>query len=137
MLFENLNKNKKLFNVEIENPIFKKLGMFEENEILQVLGCYLNKKSHFGTEPIYIVKDFNNDIYFVNSPKHHIDTVNEIIGNAELVDGINQGKCFIKVIKYFSKKYNKQCFDIEFITSSVEEMKKQSHKQDDVKEDIF
>lgn len=114
-MFTNLNKSTKLFNVEVENPIFKKIKDFQENECLQVLGCYTNKKSVYGDEPIFIVKDVQNNIFFVNMPKHHLETLNQIINNADLVAGVNNGECFIKIITYFSKRFNKQCFDFEFV----------------------
>ena len=138
-MFTNLNKNTKLFNVDVERPIFRKINQFSENEIVQVLGCYTNKKSTFGNEPIFIIKDYTNSIYFVNVPKHHLETLNTIITNAELVQGINKGECFIKFVTYFSKKYKKMCFDFEFVESSIEEMLRQTPKTETEKNgpDIF
>ena len=127
-MFTNLNKNTKLFNVEVENPTFKKINQFNENEIVQVLGCYINKKSNFGDDPIFIVRDYTGSIYFVNMPKHHLETLNAIISNSELIQGINDGECFIKIVTYFSKKYKKMCFDFEFVESNIEEMKRQATK---------
>ena len=127
-MFTNLNKKTKLFNVDVENQIFRKINQFSENEIVQVLGCYTNKKSNFGDEPIFIVRNCTGSIYFVNMPKHHLETLNTIINNSELVQGINDGKCFIKIVTYFSKKYKKMCFDFEFVESSIEEMKRQATK---------
>lgn len=139
-MFTDLNKGTKLFNVEVEHPTFKKINQFNENEVVQVLGCYTNKKSTFGDEPIFIVRDYTGSIYFVNMPKHHLDTLNTIITNAELVQGINDGKCFIKIITYYSKKYKKNCFDFEFVESSIEEMKKQQATEqatEEVEQGIF
>lgn len=138
-MFTDLNKRTKLFNVEVEKPTFKKIKEFSEDEEVQVLGCYTNKKSTFGDEPIFIIRDYTGSIYFVIMPKHHLDTLNTIITNAELVQGINDGKCFIKIITYYSKKYNKNCFDFEFVESSLEEMKKQAKEQatEEVEQGIF
>lgn len=138
-MFTDLNKHTKLFNVEVEKPTFKKINQFNENEEVQVLGCYTNKKSTFGDEPIFIIRDYTGSIYFVIMPKHRLDTLNTIITNAELVQGINDGKCFIKIITYYSKKYNKNCFDFEFVESSLEEMKKQAKEQatEEVEQGIF
>lgn len=138
-MFTDLNKHTKLFNVEVEKPTFKKIKEFSEDEEVQVLGCYTNKKSTFGDEPIFIIRDYTGSIYFVIMPKHHLDTLNTIITNAELVQGINDGKCFIKIITYYSKKYNKNCFDFEFVESSLEEMKKQAKEQatEEVEQGIF
>lgn len=138
-MFTNLNKSEKLFNVDVERPIFRKINQFSENEIVQVLGCYVNKKSNFGNEPIFIIRDYTGSIYFVNMPKHHLETLNAIITNSELVQGINEGECFIKIVTYYSKKYKKNCFDFEFVESSIEEMKRQATKKETEKNepDIF
>lgn len=134
-MFTNLNKSEKLFNVDVERPIFRKINQFSENEIVQVLGCYVNKKSNFGNEPIFIIRDYTGSIYFVNMPKHHLETLNAIITNSELVQGINEGECFIKIVTYYSKKYKKNCFDFEFVESSIEEMKRQATKKETEKND--
>ena len=33
----------------------------------------------------------------------------------KLIDGINKGLCYIEVVKYYSKKYKKECFNFNFI----------------------
>ena len=142
-MFTKLNKTTKLFNVEVENPIFKKIADFQENECVQVLGGYTNKKSRYGDEPIFIVKDIQGNIFFVNMPNHHLQTLNTIISDNELVKGVNNGECFIKIVTYFSKRFNKQCFDFEFVTlEDFNNFKNKVQTQNtftsqDVKEDIF
>ena len=116
-LFEELNTSKQVFDVKVENPTFKKLSAFAENDVLNVLGCYINKKSVYGAEPIFIVKDRDSNIFFVNMPKHKIETVNKILNNENMIRAINKGECYIEVVSYFSKKYNKQCSDFNFIDS--------------------
>ena len=116
MDFTKLNKsNVKLFTVEVENPVFRKLNTFEDGEVLKVLGCYKNTKSVFGEEPIFIVENIEHKIFFVNMPKQHLETIDNIIKDKELVDGINKGLCYIEVVKYYSKKYKKECFNFNFI----------------------
>ncbi len=119
-LFAKLNKKTKLFNVDVENPQFRKLNDFEAETNLCVIGCYINKKSNFGDSPVFIVHDETDEIYFVNVPKSHINTINEIINNEEMVEAINNYQCWIKVISYFNKRFNKLCFDIEFIESPIQ-----------------
>ena len=116
MDFAKLNKsNVKLFTVEVENPVFRKLKTFEVGEVLKVLGCYKNTKSVFGDEPIFIVENIEHKIFFVNMPKQHLETIDNIIKDKELIDGINKGLCYIEVVKYYSKKYKKECFNFNFI----------------------
>lgn len=134
--FVNLNKNTRLFKVEVENPVFKRLNEFKENEVLKVLGMYINNKSTFGDEPIFIVEDIEDNIFFVNMPKHHLDTLNTIINDSELVQGINERECFIKTISYYSKRFKKQCYDFEFVSmedfkSFIEEWQKQKAIEND------
>ena len=112
-MFEKLNKNTRLFDVDIENPVFKKLKDFEENQILRVDGMYTNKKSKFGEEPIFIVFD-GEQYFFVHVPKSHLETIKTIIETPEMVKGVNDGECYIKVTSYYSKRFSKQCFDVEF-----------------------
>ena len=116
MDFTKLNKsNGNLFNVNVGKPIFRKLNTFEDGQVLKVLGCYKNTKSVFGVEPIFIAENNEKEIFFVNMPKQHLETIDNIIKDKELIDGINKGLCYIKVVKYYSKKYKKDCFNFDFI----------------------
>ena len=116
MDFTKLNKsNVNLFNVNVVKPIFRKLNTFEEGQVLKVLGCYKNTKSVYGDEPIFIVENNEKEIFFVNMPKQHLETIDNILKDKELIDGINKGLCYIKVVKYYSKKYKKDCHNFDFI----------------------
>lgn len=114
-IFTSLNKTTKLFTIEVENPIFKKLSEFQDGETLQVLGCYKNKKSIYGDSPVFIVKDVHNNIFFVNVPKNHLETIDAITNNMDMVNAVNNGLCYIEVAQYFSKRFNKNCFDFQFV----------------------
>lgn len=118
--FEKLNKGQKLFKIDVENPTFKKLNTFNDKDVLKVLGCYINKHSVFGDEPIFICQTVSKEIFFVNCPKGHIQTVEEIIKDSELVNAINNGECFIEVQKYFSQRFKKECFDFNFIENGFD-----------------
>jgi len=103
---------------------------------------YINKKSKFGDEPIFIVKDIYNNIFFVKMPTHHIETLNKIINDNELVNGVNNGECFIRIVQYFSKRFNKNCFDFEFVNkddfTKYKNYQNQTTSQTtETKEDIF
>ena len=116
MDFTKLNKsNVNLFTVNVGKPIFRKLNTFEEGQVLKVLGCYKNTKSVYGDEPIFIVENNEKEIFFVNMPKQHLETIDNILKDKELIDGINKGLCYIKVVKYYSKKYKKDCSNFDFI----------------------
>lgn len=138
-IFKSLNTGKKLFNITIENPVFRKLSSFEDGVVLKVAGCYVNKKSDFGEQPVFIVYD-SKDYFFVNVPVRHIETINAIINNEDMVNAVNNGGCFIKVEKYFNSKFKKECFDFEFVDSAEYE---NSHKENQsssyiaTAEDIF
>ena len=131
MDFTKLNKsNINLFTVNVGKPIFRKLNTFEDGQVLKVLGCYKNTKSVFGVEPIFIVGNNEKEIFFVNMPKQHLETIDNIIKDKELIDGINNGLCYIEVVKYFSKKYKKECFNFNFIdVAKVMPMKKETEKE--------
>ena len=131
-MFINLNKNTKLFDIEVENPIFKKLSEFNTGDVLKVRGMYVNKKSNFGDSPIFIVEDLHSNIFFVNMPKNHLETINTIIADSTLVQGVNNGECFIEVIQYWSKRFNKNCFDFQFIEKPTNTAQTQPQPQQDI-----
>ena len=49
------------------------------------------------------------------SVKGQYDVCKSIIGNADAVKDINDGKCGIKFDKYFSNKFNCDCMSVEWV----------------------
>lgn len=139
MMFTSLNRNtnNKLFDVTIENPQYRKLSDFVGMK-LRVDGMYINTKSKFGDEPIFIV--FTGDShYFVHLPKSHLETIKTITSNSEMVAGVNNHECYIEVVSYHSKRFDKVCNDIVFIEKPAESLQSLNNwtPPTETQEDIF
>ena len=76
-----------------------------------VWGFYINTKSQFGDAPVIIC-----DGYFVNCPKHMLETVKEILQTPEDIEAINAGHVAFKIRTYTAANYkNKLCYGIDFV----------------------
>lgn len=82
-----------------------------EDVTYKVDGCYINTKGNFGDSGVIVCGDINIDI----SPAC-TDSVKKILDSEELIDLINAGKMFVRPYSYHSKKYNKDCFNVEYLT---------------------
>lgn len=89
-------------------------SLYKENGddfIYPIHGFYINRKSQFGDAPVIIC-----DGYFVNCPKHLLDTVYDILASEEAIADINAGKAGFRIRTYEAKNYkNKKCYSIEFV----------------------
>lgn len=112
MNFGKYNKFKTIdWGMNTENFPYTKLSDYPENATLQIKGLFLIKDNlNGGNQAIAILKDS-----FVNLPKHKVEVVTEIINDEDSVNAIKDGQCYIKTYKYKSEKYNKECFDFNFV----------------------
>jgi len=60
-----------------------------------VRALYINKKSKFGESPTIATNGF-----YINLPKHQLDTVKEIMSDEEAIDAINRGAVGIEIYDY-------------------------------------
>ena len=110
MDFTTLNTNHSTFtNLQKDLP-FKKLDEIELGKIYTVNAILLGK-SKFGERAFVSLKEGMN----VDLPKGQNDVCKSIIGNADAVKDINEGKCGIKFGKYYSKKFNRECMSVEWV----------------------
>lgn len=124
-MFENLNKSfespfndSELFN-EAEfiscEQLYKMVG---NNVVSLVKGCWVNSKSKFGEHPVLmVVAEVENEsiLYNLSCPQNLTPTIKSILDCTELVQGINEGKCGVRVYQYHAKKYNKDCYGVKFV----------------------
>lgn len=75
-----------------------------------VLALYLNTKGKFGTTPTILTGDC-----FINLPQHLTDTISEMIHDSEVIEAVNNGNLGIEIYEYFSTKYNKKCYSINWV----------------------
>ena len=87
----------KKFNYEMDgkNFTYVKLSELKPDTTYTIKMFYINKKSKYGDAPCCVL-----DGNIVNLPKHTLDTVLEIINDAEAVEQINNGKFGIKSVSY-------------------------------------
>ena len=71
---------------------------------------FINTKSKFGDTPV-----FATDKFLVNAPSHLLDTVNEILSDADAIKAINDNKVGFTIYPYKSEKFNVDTFGIKFV----------------------
>lgn len=115
MNFTQFNKMNRIdWGVKTENLPFKKLSELanEKIEVVKVRGFYLcNTK--FGKQANMIT-----DSAVVNVPKSLTDTIESILNDSEAINAIKNGECYIRIRKYHSITYNKDCYSFDFISES-------------------
>ena len=110
MDFTTLNTNRTTFtNLKKDLP-FKKIDEIELGKVYTV-NAILFSKSKFGERVFVSLKEGMN----VDLPKGQNDVCKSIIGNADAVKDINDGKCGIKFSKYHSNKFNRECMSVEWV----------------------
>ena len=110
MDFTTLNTNHNTFtNLQKDLP-FKKIDEIELGKVYTV-NAILFSKSKFGERVFVSLKEGMN----VDLPKGQNDVCKSIIGNADAVKDINDGKCGIKFGKYHSNKFNRECMSVEWV----------------------
>lgn len=75
-----------------------------------VLSMYINTKGKYGPTPTILTNDC-----FINLPKHLTETVTEMMHDKEVIDTVNNGNLGIEIYEYFSNKFNKKCYSINWI----------------------
>lgn len=80
------------------------------DEPFVVKGVYINNKGLFEPTPIVALDDC-----YVNLPAHLTEICENIIHDPVAVVAINQGRCGFRIEPYFMKKYNRDCYTIEWV----------------------
>ena len=107
----------KLFNIDTTDFEYHSLeelteqpGDEPEDRVYVVRGIYINKKSLYDPSPVIALDDC-----YVNFPAHLLDVCQEMISDRAAVDAINEGHCGFRVTKYHQKRFNKDCYSVEWI----------------------
>ena len=101
------------FDIKFEDRTWVKLeDLYNEQEgvVFTIDGVFINRKSKFGPRP-FIAFD---KIYLADLPNNMLETVEEIIGNPDIVAQINEGKAGFEAKSYMNDKYNRECYYIKF-----------------------
>lgn len=120
MSVQKYNKGSK-FNATLTGLEFVKLEeVFKMSEdekattgkkpVFTITGIFINNKSKFGPRPFVSTPGF-----LVDLPSHMLDTAKEMLTDDELIKEINDGKVGFTVRAYYSNRYNKDCFSVDFV----------------------
>lgn len=115
MTISKMNKGQKLFNFQMpEGAEFKSLKDLYEQfgaEYIHVLtGCYISTKGNFGEQPVLLTPN-----YFVNAPKHLLDTVKDIMSDEDIIKQINGTNAGFVIETYKDKTHNRTCYSVRFV----------------------
>lgn len=107
----------KLFNIDTTDFDYNSLEDLAEwpsdepeDRVYVVRGIYINKKSLYDPSPVIALDDC-----YVNFPAHLLEVCKEMISDREVVDAINEGHCGFRVTKYHQKRFNKDCYSVEWV----------------------
>lgn len=107
--------NKKRFDMATDGFEYRSLAdCFNDNgkDYVYTIGAiYVNTKSKYGDAPVFAVTDG----YYINIPKHILNTAVEMLNDEEAVKAINDGMVGFKIYPYTAKKYNRDAFGIDFV----------------------
>ena len=107
------NKSRK-FSINTTGFAYKSLeDLFNENgsdTVYTVYAVYINTKSKYGDSPVVATAD-----YFVNFPKHMIESAHKILSDADAIADINAGKVGFKIYPYYSINNNRDCFGVDWV----------------------
>ena len=82
----------------------------DDDTVYPVRAIYPNKKSLYGLS--YVIA---TDSCYVNLPEHLNDDCKDILNDRLAISDINRGVVGFKIYKYVQKKYNRECYSIEWV----------------------
>lgn len=115
-LFSKFNKSfeSPFTHAPADNAPFINLDALDASATYQLTSLWVNTKSKFGSHPVAGTTTSEGDVW-VSLPSHLLDVANTILTEEECIQAINDGNCIFKVVSYHSKKYNRDCYSIEFV----------------------
>lgn len=105
--------NKRLFEYDTTKEreytnLQKLFNKFDKDKIYIVHALFINTKSRFGEAPVIVTSD-----YMVNTPKHLLETVKQMMNDSEVVKLINSRKVGFKIYSYRGK--NGMGYSVEWV----------------------
>ena len=115
MSFAARHQKGSIFDCNTEGFEYKKPSeLYSEcpDQVHQLQGIYINRKSQYGDAPVAITTEF-----FVNLPEYMLEEVQEILRSADDIADIKAGKVGFKVETYEKQvgKQIKTCYGIRWI----------------------
>lgn len=81
-----------------------------EGTVYPLHSMYINNKSKYGDTPVAIT-----DGYFVNLPRHMLDTVRDMMADMELIAAVNDGHVGFTVRPYVRNGDNKPLYSVTWL----------------------
>lgn len=113
MDFTKFNKVNASFKNAKKDLPFRKVDTVDIGTIYRVNGL-------FGIQGKYGLRYFaslehNGDLFNFDLPTNQNETCKAICSDKDLVDAINGGFCGLIITTYFSKKFNRECVNVEWV----------------------
>lgn len=113
-LFTKLNAFNNPFDVTTENPYIN-LSDLQDGQVIVIDGFFINPKGKYGKHPVAQICNEKGEIYNLSLPKSLTNVFEQILDSDEMVQAVKDGQCKAKVVKYFSKRFEKWCYTINFV----------------------
>lgn len=78
--------------------------------VYPIRALFINTKGKYADNPVIAT-----DSFLVDFPSHMTETCREILADEGAVAAINAGKVGFRLYTYLQKKYNRQCYGVEFV----------------------
>lgn len=114
MDFTKLNKVVVTFKNAKKDLSFKKVNEVTLNEVYKVNGIFFYENKRYG-DSYFISLEKGNDFFNFDLPKGQNENAKRICTDVDSVNAINNGECGVKINTYHSKKYNRECVNIEWV----------------------
>ena len=113
MDFTKMNKVVATFKNAKKDLTLKKVNEVTLSEVYKVNGVfYVNSK--YGIR-YFVSLEKGNDCFNFDLPTGQNENAKAICSDVESVNAINNGECGIKINTYHSKKYNRECVNVEWV----------------------
>lgn len=113
MDFTKMNKVVLTFKHAKKDLPFRKVNEVKLDEIYKVNGIF-SVNGKFGT-CYFVSLEKDNDFFNFDLPIWLNGDAEAIRSDVDCVNAINNGECGIKINTYHSKKYNRECVNVEWI----------------------
>ena len=116
MDFTKMNKVVATFKNAKKDLTFKKVNEVKLNEIYRVNGVF-SVNGKFGIR-YFVSLEKDNDFFNFDLPTGQNENAKAIVSDVDSVNAINNGECGIKINTYHSKKYNRECVNVEWVNTT-------------------
>lgn len=119
MKFADYNTGKRRFTYtvpeEYKGVYYSLKELFErdgENTKYKIRGFYISNSSEYGKAPVVVLTKG-----FVNIPKHKTEVFEEMLKDSEIIDLVNEGQAYFKIVTYTYKRNGKNNtgYTVDFI----------------------